>query len=281
MSAVMNVQPWLKFTATTVGRDKLYRAVQYFSRFLAWYLLQQGYSKETVLRFNNLKKTLALSRKRKQDMSPFALSVERVIIHRILTPPSSRIFYFFLTLFLSTGGGTTVMRFGKPIEHVEQAVVATAAKDEFLRFCAVGKQLSYAGYLSYDALIFLDGAGAFKFKNIKRYTELANKFWLAGITFSFISGLYKTRQTQIRRESAVRGIKHHGESEKSNARTELKSLAREQHSVTKQLVQDGLDILIPSTGLGYLSLDDGAVGLIGTVTSIMGAQSQWAKVNKA
>ncbi|KAF9573836.1 Peroxisomal membrane protein PMP27 [Mortierella alpina] len=233
MSAVINVQPWLKFTATTVGRDKLYRAVQYFSRFLAWYLLQQGYSKETVLRFNNLKKTLALSRKR------------------------------------------------KPIEHVEQAVVATAVKDEFLRFCAVGKQLSYAGYLSYDALIFLDGAGAFKFKNIKRYTELANKFWLAGITFSFLSGLYKTRQIQIRRSSAVRGIKHHGESEKSYARTELKSLTREQHSVTKQLVQDGLDILIPSTGLGYLSLDDGAVGLIGTVTSIMGAQSQWAKVNKA
>ncbi|KAF9949077.1 Peroxisomal membrane protein PMP27 [Mortierella alpina] len=233
MSAVINVQPWLKFTATTVGRDKLYRAVQYFSRFLAWYLLQQGYSKETVLRFNNLKKTLALSRKR------------------------------------------------KPIEHVEQAVVATAVKDEFLRFCAVGKQLSYAGYLTYDALIFLHGAGAFNFKNIKRYTELANKFWLAGITFSFLSGLYKTRQIQIRRSSAARGIKHHGESEKSYARTELKSLAREQHAVTKQLVQDGLDILIPSTGLGYLNLDDGAVGLIGTVTSIMGAEAQWAKVNKA
>lgn len=63
MSAVINVQPWLKFTATTVGRDKLYRGVQYFSRFLAWYLLRQGASKETVARFNNLKKTLGLSRK--------------------------------------------------------------------------------------------------------------------------------------------------------------------------------------------------------------------------
>ncbi|KAF9098800.1 Peroxisomal membrane protein PMP27 [Mortierella sp. GBA35] len=229
--AVINVQPWLKFTATTVGRDKIYRAVQYFSRFLAWYLLRQGSSKETVARFNNLKKTLALSRK------------------------------------------------CKPVEHLEAAVIATGVADEFIRFCSVGKQLAYAGYLSYDALIFLDGAGAYKFKNIKRYTELANKFWLAGIVFSFISGLYKTRQIQIRKETALRGLKHRGESEKTFSRTELSSLAKEQHAVNKALLQDGLDMLIPSTGLGYVDLDDGAVGLIGTVTSLMGAQSHWAKVN--
>ncbi|KAG0056229.1 Peroxisomal membrane protein PMP27 [Gryganskiella cystojenkinii] len=240
MSAVslpINVQPWLKYAATTVGRDKIYRAVQYFSRFLAWYLLRQGATKETVARFNNLKKTLGLSRK--------------------------------------------LMRFGKPIEHLDGAVKATSVKDEFLRYCAVGKQLAYAGYLTFDGIIFIDGSGAYKFQNIKKYSELANRFWLAGITFGFISGLYKTRQIQIRREAAARGLTHQGESEKSHARTELKSLAKEQHSVNKQLLQDGLDMLIPSTGLGYLSLDDGAIGLIGTATAIMGAKSQWAKVNKA
>lgn len=51
---------------------------------------------------------------------------------------------------------STAFSLGKPIEHVEQAVVATGVKDEFLRFCAVGKQLSYAGYLSYDALIYVN-----------------------------------------------------------------------------------------------------------------------------
>ncbi|KAG0304948.1 Peroxisomal membrane protein PMP27, partial [Dissophora globulifera] len=176
MSAVINVQPWLKFTATTVGRDKLYRAVQYFSRFFAWYLLRQGYSKDTVARYNNLKKTLGLSRKR------------------------------------------------KPIEHIESAAAATSIKDEILRFFSVGKQLSYAGYLTYDALIFLDGAGAYKFQNIKRYNELASKFWLSGIVFSFLTGLYKTRQIQIRREAAVRGLKHQGDNEKTRARADIKGL---------------------------------------------------------
>ncbi|KAF9966977.1 Peroxisomal membrane protein PMP27 [Actinomortierella ambigua] len=237
VSLPINVQPWLKYTATTVGRDKIYRAVQYFSRFLAWYLLRQGYTKETVARFNSLKKTLGLSRK--------------------------------------------LMRFGKPIEHIENAAKATAVKDEFVRFATIGKQLAYAGYLTLDGIIFIDGSGAYKFKNIKKYQELANRFWLAGIVFGFIGGLYKTRQVQIRKESALRGLSNQSESEKSHARTELKAIAKEQYSINKQLVQDGLDMLIPATGLGYLSLDDGIIGLIGTVTAIMGAQSQWAKVNKA
>ncbi|KAF9172360.1 Peroxisomal membrane protein PMP27 [Mortierella sp. AD011] len=232
-TTVINVKPWLKFTATTVGRDKLYRGVQYFSRFLAWFLLRSGATKETVTRFDNLKKTLALSRK------------------------------------------------CKPIEHFESAMTAMSLTEEIIRFFTVGKQLCYAGYLAFDALVFLDGAGAYKFQNIKRYIELSNKFWLSGIIFSFLGGLYKTRHIQIRRETASRGLKHHVESEKLNARAEVKAIEREQHEVNKHLLQDALDMLIPSTSLGYVDLDDGLVGLIGTVTSIMGAQAHWAKVNKS
>lgn len=118
------------------------------------------------------------------------------------------------------------MRVGKPVEHVELAVAATSVKDEFIRYCTVGKQLCYAGYLTYDALIFLDGAGAYKFVNIKRYNELANKFWLAGIVFSFLTNLYKTRQVQIQRETASRGLKRPVDSEKFVARSEIQALDR-------------------------------------------------------
>jgi peroxin-11B len=38
---------------------------------------------------------------------------------------------------------------------------------------------------------------------------------------------------------------------------------REQHALNKVLLQDGLDMLIPASGLDYVNLDDGAVGLIG------------------
>ncbi|KAF8516143.1 peroxisomal biogenesis factor [Hysterangium stoloniferum] len=52
----------LKLWSTTIGRDKTYRAVQYFARFLSWYLLRRGYAVEGA-RWNNLKSSLASGRK--------------------------------------------------------------------------------------------------------------------------------------------------------------------------------------------------------------------------
>ncbi|CCM00894.1 uncharacterized protein FIBRA_02940 [Fibroporia radiculosa] len=52
----------LKVLGTNLGRDKLYRAIQYFSRFLSWYLLVKGYKIEAA-RWNALKNHLALGRK--------------------------------------------------------------------------------------------------------------------------------------------------------------------------------------------------------------------------
>ncbi|RPD81847.1 peroxisomal biogenesis factor [Lentinus tigrinus ALCF2SS1-7] len=52
----------LKVLSTTIGRDKLYRAIQYFARFFAWLLLSRGY-KVQAARWNALKSHLALGRK--------------------------------------------------------------------------------------------------------------------------------------------------------------------------------------------------------------------------
>ncbi|KAH9946817.1 peroxisomal biogenesis factor [Amylocystis lapponica] len=52
----------LKVLGSTLARDKLYRAIQYFSRFLAWFLLSRGYKIEAA-RWNALKSHLALGRK--------------------------------------------------------------------------------------------------------------------------------------------------------------------------------------------------------------------------
>ncbi|KZT74765.1 peroxisomal biogenesis factor 11 [Daedalea quercina L-15889] len=52
----------LKVLGTTLGRDKLYRAAQYFARFLAWYLISRGHKIEGA-RWNALKSHLALARK--------------------------------------------------------------------------------------------------------------------------------------------------------------------------------------------------------------------------
>jgi len=52
-----------RFVATTVGRDKTLRTIQYFSRFLAWYVYRTNHPQRTVEVFTALKNNFAGVRK--------------------------------------------------------------------------------------------------------------------------------------------------------------------------------------------------------------------------
>jgi peroxin-11B len=54
---------WQSFMATTQGRDKFNRTLQYFARFLAYYLLKAG-STESAKKLALLSASIGLSRKR-------------------------------------------------------------------------------------------------------------------------------------------------------------------------------------------------------------------------
>jgi hypothetical protein len=58
-----SVAHFLKYTSTTVGRDKLLRTVQYFARFYAWYLLRTNAVKSAIEPWVQTKKQLGLVRK--------------------------------------------------------------------------------------------------------------------------------------------------------------------------------------------------------------------------
>ena len=44
-----------------------------------------------------------------------------------------------------------------------------------------------------------------------------------------------------------------------------------------QLISDVCDLTIPGSALGYANLDDGIVGLAGTLSSIIGLMAVWKK----
>ncbi len=48
---------------TTVGRDKLLRTLQYFSRFYAWYLYRTNHPARIIAPFEAIKKQFGLTRK--------------------------------------------------------------------------------------------------------------------------------------------------------------------------------------------------------------------------
>jgi hypothetical protein len=57
------VSHYLKYVATTVGRDKLLRTLQYFARFYAWYLLRTNRPQTSIQPWETMKKQFGLVRK--------------------------------------------------------------------------------------------------------------------------------------------------------------------------------------------------------------------------
>jgi len=152
---------YLKFAATTVGRDKLLRTIQYFARFYAWYLLRTNNPQSAIAPWEAVKKQFGLVRK--------------------------------------------VLRAGKNVEHIKAAAVAAAdakVTDPVLRYAAVGRQLGYAGYLTFDLATLLDATGVRKTVHAKRLQQEAYRFWAVGISCSIVAQLY-TQYVLRQREARV------------------------------------------------------------------------------
>jgi len=64
-----NVSRSVKLWSTTVGRDKTYRLIQYFSRFIAFHLIARG-NVDLAARFNALKSALGSGRKMMRLFKP-------------------------------------------------------------------------------------------------------------------------------------------------------------------------------------------------------------------
>ena len=87
-----------------------------------------------------------------------------------------------------------LFRIGKFLEHFQAALKAVATPDPVLKVTAVGRQLGYACYLILDALQWIHGAKAYAFQKetYQKIAKNAARFWLIGLTFSLISGAYKS-----------------------------------------------------------------------------------------
>ncbi|KAK6361475.1 Peroxisomal membrane protein PMP27 [Orbilia blumenaviensis] len=167
-----------------------------------------------------------------------------------------------------------LMRIGKNVESFKSASLAYDEKavDPVLKYAAVGRHLGYAGYLTLDSIHYLDSSGIMKFNNAKRLSDTANKFWFTGLVFSIASSVYTLRRIAERHASLNKQEAEHS--------LEEKKLVKDQKAVKKQLLSDVCDITIPGYALstyGFNSLDDGIVGLAGTVSSVIGCLAAWDK----
>ncbi|KAL8937883.1 MAG: hypothetical protein Q9211_003460 [Gyalolechia sp. 1 TL-2023] len=222
------VSHYLRFVATTVGRDKLLRTLQYFSRFYAWYLFRTNTPTRLIAPFEAIKKQFGLARK--------------------------------------------ALRLGKNVEHFKAAAATmddTKARDEFLRYCAVGRQLGYGMYLTLDMATYVDSAGIWKLESAKRLQKEAYRAWFVGLMFNAVAGIYTLWGLRQRELEVNKGD--------GEGVVESKKIQRERATTNLQLISDVCDLTIPGSALGYANLDDGIVGLAGTMSSLIGVWNTWKK----
>lgn len=152
----------------TVGRDKLLRTIQYFARFYSWYLYRTNHPQSSIAPYNAIKKQFGLSRK--------------------------------------------LMRVGKNVEHFKAAAVAFDSKsaatssDPVLKYLAIGRQLGYGGYLSFDMVTYLDASGIKKLSANKRLQDNAYRAWFSGLMCSAIAGVYSLYRLRERERSVDRKV---------------------------------------------------------------------------
>lgn len=89
-----------------------------------------------------------------------------------------------------------MLRLFKPIEHLQAALSTPLSPALFEYVGGVTRQLSYAGYLTLDAVVWLNAVKfiALEKETAVRVNKISQRFWLAGIVFSVAAGVAKVRR---------------------------------------------------------------------------------------
>ncbi|OAL32902.1 hypothetical protein AYO20_07693 [Fonsecaea nubica] len=154
------VTHYLRFVATTVGRDKVLRTIQYFSRFYAWYLYRTNNPTSAIQPWTTLKNQFGLTRK--------ILRAGKFVEHI------------------------------RAASELYDAAVKSGNGDKIVQYLQVLRQIGYGGYLFFDMTTLLDAMGVKKDARAKSVQITAYKFWLTGLIASALAGVYNTYKLRER-----------------------------------------------------------------------------------
>ncbi|EGF79222.1 hypothetical protein BATDEDRAFT_89538 [Batrachochytrium dendrobatidis JAM81] len=233
-SAGTGVDSIIKFLSTTAGRDKFNRFIQFFTRFLISFGEKRGFSKELLARLTALMNATSQARK--------------------------------------------LMFLGRQVEFIRSAQKALSLQDEIVRLAVFSKSIFLSLWLSCDFMLWIHTVGIAKFDTIKDITRRSNRFWLCSLVASLMGTVYKLRNInhrsaqEIKVYKAIVSNKLTDEAVSTVDKT-ISKLNSERKALFISAIQDSIDLLIPATGLGYITVDSGVIGIAGAITSLIGAYS--------
>jgi len=146
------VSHYLRYVATTVGRDKVLRTIQYFSRFYAWYLYRTNNPTSAIQPWKVVQTQFGLARK--------IMRVGKFVEHL------------------------------RAASEIYDAATKSGSADKITQYLQILRQLGYSGYLFFDTLTLLDAMGVKKDPKAKSVQTTAFRFWFTGLVASALSGIY-------------------------------------------------------------------------------------------
>ncbi|KIL70703.1 hypothetical protein M378DRAFT_194965 [Amanita muscaria Koide BX008] len=225
----------LKYSGTTAGRDKAYRAVQYFARFYAWYLLSKG-SKDRAERWSVLKAHLGTARK--------LLRLGKPVEHLQAA----------LRAALSNGP------FGEQLTTIARQI-------SYFGF------LTYDAFVWANAVKFIRLSPETAQKIQKSSFQLWFAGILFSIINSTLKTIRLIKESKRLKASKTWGEKDLADEAARDAR--LAAIKASRTATGQQLIIDTLDIWIPATGAGLVNVNEGVLGVFGLITSVLGMKAQW------
>ncbi|ORZ37702.1 peroxisomal biogenesis factor 11 [Catenaria anguillulae PL171] len=231
-----------KYTATTVGRDKLYRLIQYLSKFLAHRLLtlDAKANKDTIDKLTKLVKHLSLSRKLMRIGRPLEYAQNLLTNVPATKDPVIRYCLIGKNMLLTVWMGYDFLAWAQGV-GLWKSTDAKRMQERTNRFWFAGLA---CGLVSTVYQIHVNMSKYVRFACVRLLSLSRFRSMLSTHLLTYPRSVYSTRSKLLR-----------------------------------QIFQELLDILVPAKGLGYHSLSDGVIGLTGALTSAMGAQAQWNKVH--
>ena len=147
-------------------------------------------------------------------------------------------------------------------------------------------KLNQALYLFFDHIILAHKVGVISIDNAY-FSRLSSRFWLATLILGLARDLYeltvlledtarqnrlleKEKQLERKSNGVVVGV-----TTTPVTYGDLVQCVNENPQVTLDTIKNGTDLFLPLSGLGYINVSPGFVGLCGLISSLVGVVTVW------
>ncbi|KAJ1877350.1 Peroxisomal membrane protein PMP27 [Coemansia sp. RSA 1722] len=238
---------YVRYASMLVGRDKMCRLGQYFSRLMVY------------------------------------LITERMRL-RGKTPNSIEWLTTFSKMQGVLGTTRKLLRAGKFFDFLQLFLRALVRKgdDELVHALGALHKVGMFVFMAADTVGVLGSSLALvKLRDPGKITRIAQRGWLLALVCQAMSAIYRLRGIAMR-EVDLRRVRLQIEKSADvmgdrECAVEEQLVRKNKAQATRELVAAALDLTIPIKGLGLLAINEGVVALAGTVTSLMGIQDALAK----